>query len=150
VNKESFLRIFFALSIFLISTSLIFFLWFIGYFSIAREYTLKTLEETYIFFKTHKIEQGTICMKKGARFGYQNYSKSLCCSGLKPIKTMAYYTEGQESYGGCSISLSSGYVCSNCGDGFCNPLENYCNCPEDCTKEESINKTYQFETLSHP
>ena len=38
---------------------------------------------------------------------------------------------------GCTVTGPvDGKLCLPCGNGTCDPDEGYCNCPDDCTREE--------------
>ena len=76
-----------------------------------------------------------VCKPEGYDWWTTPISKDFfCCEGLKKIGVTTYDPE----IGLCGYSDWG--LCSNCGNGNCEEWENYCNCPEDCPKEQSENQ----------
>ena len=54
-----------------------------------------------------------------------------CCEGLVVIGIGIYnYSTGQ-----CDFQVGGWGTCASCGDGTCEGIENYCNCPKDCEED---------------
>jgi len=78
-------------------------------------------------------EEETLCLGVG---DYSFAVSGKCCAGLKENEICWVVTDD----GKCVDSNCSYYSCIDCGDGVCDasvdslgkPLENKCNCPEDC------------------
>ncbi|KKP93823.1 MAG: hypothetical protein UR98_C0002G0062 [Parcubacteria group bacterium GW2011_GWA1_36_12] len=85
----------------------------------------------------------TNCANEGERVRVDGQGfPAICCLNLKPM-----YGSDRED---CALPDMPGDigVCSNCGDGVCEPQnnENKCNCSQDCSGIETINwKTYKNE-----
>jgi len=75
------------------------------------------------------------CAKAGeTAFSYSDPSRSkTCCTGLVEITTVDASCNDLNGY--------NGTVCSNCGNGYCEGLENKCNCPGDCSYSQQDNGT---------
>lgn len=77
------------------------------------------------------------CLKEGQSGGYAvtpsgieawNKNPQKCCAGLDTISTV-----NRPYNGACQLTAGySGFICTRCGDGFCNNGENFCNCQKDC------------------
>ena len=68
------------------------------------------------------------CRNESVPCGVDNVS---CCPGLKKVNFCMPDENNQ------CICASCGFVCLPCGNGVCNEHENWCNCPEDCKKNET-------------
>ncbi len=68
--------------------------------------------------------------------GTDNTGGKTCCEGLvQKAPTHAFKNTDDEE---CSLDEGSGTVCLECGDNKCDDeYENYCNCPEDCKKDNA-------------
>ena len=77
--------------------------------------------------------------------GYAQKPGSICCAGL--TSTMISTETGD---GKCITPLGSYPLCMSCGDGICDRnIENSCNCPKDCVKENtSFGPVYDTCTCS--
>ncbi len=92
-----------------------------------------------------KSYDGVGCVEKYEMFDGINFKDAVCCEGLVEIKPdlepkscLPYKVEtkgsdglGEDCYFGAMHPLG---LCMPCGDGVCEPLENWCNCPADCNK----------------
>jgi hypothetical protein len=59
---------------------------------------------------------------------FGNYNA--CCGNLKAISG-SNIDQFEDS--NCDLSTEEfGLICSDCGNGNCEPWEHKCNCPEDC------------------
>jgi hypothetical protein len=58
----------------------------------------------------------------------------ICCEPLSRLQLLK--PQAGASYDGlppgCGIESLAAAVCSACGDGLCQDVENWCNCPTDC------------------
>lgn len=67
-----------------------------------------------------------------------NYFKgNKCCGNLKAVLALTIVNNKSASdYGErCLVSGAGGtFLCTKCGNGVCEKIENVCNCPEDCFK----------------
>jgi len=57
-----------------------------------------------------------------------------CCEGLKQIPAAATYDQDCNPVG----IGGAGPICSDCGNGICEPWESKCNCPLDCREPRII------------
>ena len=82
-----------------------------------------------------ELKSRYFCIGEGEKGNYFNGDK--CCSNLKEVvalsvvknKTALDYRER------CSVSGAGGhFLCTKCGNGTCEKIENVCNCPDDCFK----------------
>lgn len=73
-------------------------------------------------------DQNPDCIGEGVKFTDENPEEK-CCGNLKHAADK--FPDGE---GGCDQYKCPCYICINCGDGTCGKGENYCNCPEDCSK----------------
>ena len=65
--------------------------------------------------------------------GYAQKPGSFCCDGLTPTAISTETGDGK-----CVTPLGSYPICMSCGDGICDRnIENQCNCPKDCVKENT-------------
>lgn len=72
------------------------------------------------------------CLEQGERFDAR-FIGGACCDGLTPIENEDEYEGEPINYKpGCYPISESGRLCSACGNGECEPVENSCNCAEDC------------------
>lgn len=68
---------------------------------------------------------------------------SMCCPGLSAISAAAPSPTGDSRGGydlpdGCSHTTPPSLgMCSACGNGICDKNENFCNCPNDCKKNDT-------------
>jgi hypothetical protein len=70
---------------------------------------------------------GLPCFSSGGKF--QNWGADLnirCCTGLSAIKDCTGTPPK------CVCPSCPCYLCSACGNGKCESIENACNCPKDC------------------
>ena len=67
------------------------------------------------------------CVEEGGQIPGGSPSDIQCCAGLVEIEDIAAGEDGE-----CDIFLSTGIICSDCGNGGCELWENQCNCPQDC------------------
>lgn len=71
------------------------------------------------------------CTTEGEQFEAKVEGAS-CCEGLKQVQSF----ESLAPDGQCIYGLPSLLTCTKCGDGICGSKEHFCNCPEDCKREE--------------
>lgn len=56
-----------------------------------------------------------------------------CCQGLTSINAASFFNSSTRI---CITAVGSWPICAPCGNGLCDePLENKCNCRQDCTQE---------------
>jgi hypothetical protein len=79
----------------------------------------------------------------GPDYKYSRYLNNECCEGLVSISTGLRY-DSHVSYAdenGCvQLCGGNGSVCSDCGNNICEDWENKCNCPNDCSDKQAIEK----------
>ena len=79
-----------------------------------------------------ELKRTFICVGEG-EFGVAMRHK--CCDGLKAVTNYGVKNPGAEDYfERCGPSLASIFMCTKCGNGICEKVENECNCEEDCFK----------------
>jgi hypothetical protein len=76
------------------------------------------------------------CIREGSAFEGKILA-ALCCPGLVFREPEVISSKPELGFpDGCASDLRfspSELICLACGDGICEPDENYCDCPEDCT-----------------
>gem|GEM_PF-6628928 len=68
---------------------------------------------------------GPSCTTEGGRYAVVPGMEP-CCAGLKGV------SKNYDSHGTCSL-MTGATLCTNCGNDNCEPWENGCICPEDCS-----------------
>jgi len=81
------------------------------------------------------------CALEGEQFSevFTNEYPDTCCEGLTEWAS-GFDTSisiGDECYDSGMVSGSPVGTCINCGNGVCEDIESVCNCPEDCSAQDS-------------
>jgi len=81
------------------------------------------------------------CANAGEQFSlvYKDEYPEYCCENLKEWSSGmdTRISIGDECYDTMMESGSPIGTCINCGNGVCEDIENICNCPDDCSAENS-------------
>ena len=75
------------------------------------------------------------CAGIGEAFSWSHNDPSLpgeCCEGLKNVRTSNHISVADKCYFDGSASGYQTGICSDCGNGICEPFESVCGCSEDC------------------
>lgn len=101
--------------------------------------TVLAIVEISLFTDSEKILGNKLCINAGGHIALPSEAnRNLgCCEGLRTIPPTFPSTDPKDHISslpeGCGISVGPTPICSNCGNGKCEPWENKCNCPEDCS-----------------
>ena len=95
----------------------------------------------YFYFVDEKVLDYGVCAGEGEQFSfvYIDEYPETCCEGLTDWDSGmdTSLSIGDNCY---DTMMLSGYpvgTCINCGNGVCEDIEDVCNCPDDCSAENS-------------
>jgi hypothetical protein len=92
-----------------------------------------------------RARAGGTCLPAGSTKIATEPSPPSCCPGLNFI----HDTKPNEQ--GICTAISSNEVptlCSNCGNGSCEPWENHCNCHQDCLEQQMVDLKIKFQCVN--
>lgn len=79
------------------------------------------------------IKHHYFCVGEGESGSH--FKKHKCCKNLKAVAALSFVVdEKAKDYGERCLTSGAGghFLCTKCGNGICENIENACNCPEDC------------------
>jgi len=88
----------------------------------------------------------SVCIKEGEKSASTPFDPP-CCYGLTSVNP----GNAPQADGSCPTELPVGAkLCTNCGNGTCEPWENKCSCPRDCTATTCGNKRIDTDEECDP
>ena len=94
---------------------------------------------------THQTEPDVACVPAGGDLGggkpVPGSVPAQCCPGLQMRFGRVLGTDVPPSLNPqgdeCFAEIFTPYFCVACGDGICGAGENFCRCPEDCSRPDA-------------